>query len=229
MRHPIKNTVRITLLIAIFSIFVGCASSGKKTGMPHARKNFTPTERLIIDRGTADQPMDIVYNSSSAGDAFLRTKSLSIDDGDPSLDRLISRMDATVRAQKGVGIAAPQVGINRRVIIVQRLDKEPEKPFDVYLNPRITKFHKETVVDWEGCLSVPDGFAKVRRPKDITVKYDTPAGARRTEHVEGFTARIFQHEIDHLNGILFIDVKEPGPLMPPAEYREMRQREKKTK
>jgi peptide deformylase len=125
-----------------------------------------------------------------------------------------------------VGIAAPQVGVNRRVVLVKRLDREPDKPIEAYLNPEIAEFSEEKVVDWEGCLSIPAGFGKVRRAESITVTYETPGGERKTEKISGFTARIFQHEIDHLDGVLFIDRKEPGELMPEKEYREMRKKEK---
>jgi len=81
-------------------------------------------------------------------------------------------------------------------------------------------------LEWEGCLSIPAGHGKVSRPKAIHVEYDLENGGRDSEMVEGFTARIFQHEIDHLDGVLFIDHMDPGPLMPKEEYREMRRREK---
>jgi peptide deformylase len=118
------------------------------------------------------------------------------------------------------------VGINRRVILVQRLDKEPQKPFEAYLNPRIEHYSGETVLDWEGCLSIPAGFGQVKRAASIRVSFDRPDGTPAVEEIQGFTARIFQHEIDHLDGILFIDRKEPGPLMEPRAYREMRRLER---
>jgi len=177
-------------------------------------------------RDAGDVRMDMVKNDSAAGDFFLRTRSLPVRPGDPVIAHLIARMLATLKDEGGVGIAAPQVGINRRVVLVKRLDREPEQPLEAYLNPEIEEVSGETVVDWEGCLSIPAGFGKVRRAESITVTYDTPAGKHQTEKVSGFTARIFQHEIDHLNGVLFIDRKEPGELMPEKEYREMRRKEK---
>jgi len=170
--------------------------------------------------------LEMVENDLEAGDVFLRTKSLAVRPGDPVVVHLIARMLATVMDEGGVGIAAPQVGVNRRVVLVKRLDREPDMPVEAYLNPAISEFSKETVVDWEGCLSIPAGFGKVRRAESIVIAYDTKNGERKTENVSGFTARIFQHEIDHLDGILFIDRKEPGDLMPEKEYREMRRKEK---
>jgi peptide deformylase len=188
--------------------------------------DFAPTERLLAMRAAAAQRMEMVKNDIEAGDVFLRSKSLPVRPGDPVVVHLIARMQATLKDEGGVGIAAPQVGVNRRVVLVQRLDREPEKPVRAYLNPEILEYSRETVVDWEGCLSIPAGFGKVRRAESVVVAYDAEGGERATERVSGFTARIFQHEIDHLNGILFIDRKEPGELVPEKEYREMRRREK---
>lgn len=110
----------------------------------------------------------------------------------------------------GVGLAAPQVGINRRVVAVQRVDKEGE-PIEVYANIVIEEVRGETEPGPEGCLSVPDQSGDVMRYQDITIRYtdinsdrmDQPREIR--EDVSGFAAVIFQHEVDHLDGILYID------------------------
>jgi peptide deformylase len=95
-----------------------------------------------------------------------------------------------------------------------------------YINPKIIEMSEETAIDWEGCLSIPAGFGKVARATSIVVTWTDEDGTETTETVENYTARIFQHEIDHLDGILFIDRKEPGELMPKDEYRKMREEEK---
>ena len=146
-------------------------------------------------------------------------------------DVLEKFMMETLLQEKGVGIAAPQVGINRRVIIVQRLDKE-DQPFEFYYNIVIKEKRGEKVVGWEGCLSIPAGFGKVERWQDIDIEYDAEVDGkivRKSENIKGFTAVIFQHETDHLNGILFIDVKTADPLMDKDSYREMRLKEKAEK
>jgi peptide deformylase len=209
------------LLIVVFLVFSLSACAAKRVS-----PEFAPTERLLAMRAAGGVRMDMVENDSAAGDVFLRTQSLPVRPGDPVVVHLIARMLATVKDEGGVGIAAPQVGVNRRVVLVKRLDREPDKPIEAYLNPEIAEFSEEKVVDWEGCLSIPAGFGKVRRAESITVTYETPGGERKTEKISGFTARIFQHEIDHLDGVLFIDRKEPGELMPEKEYREMRKKEK---
>ena len=143
-------------------------------------------------------------------------------------DVLEKKMMASLMEEKGVGIAAPQIGINRRVIIVQRLDKD-EKPFEYYYNPVITEKRGELIEGWEGCLSVPDGFGKVLRHQNIDVEYDRSENGktgRVVERIEGWTAVIFQHEIDHLDGTLFIDKKCEGDLVPKEEFYEMRRKQK---
>ena len=133
---------------------------------------------------------------------------------------LAAKMVATVTSpeQDGVGIAGPQVGINRRVVAVQRLDKEGE-PFQVYPNIRITAVRGEKVAGEEGCLSVPGRRGSVDRYQEIDITYTqavfrknrltkdvVAAGVKdTTETVKGFTAVIFQHECDHLDGVLYID------------------------
>jgi len=121
--------------------------------------------------------------------------------------RLCERMLLTVQdpEHEGVGIAAPQVGINRRLVAVQRFDKEGE-PFEFYPNLRILTARGDSVAGPEGCLSVPGLRGIVRRSRDIDVRYLNPATLRDTiERITGFTAVIFQHEADHLAGIFYTD------------------------
>ena len=109
---------------------------------------------------------------------------------------------------EGVGIAAPQVGIGKQLIAVQRLDKENE-PFEFYVNPKIVSTFGDKELGGEGCLSVPGMRGDVERYRTITIEYnDTVNFETKIETIEGFTAVIFQHEIDHLNGILYIDKAE---------------------
>ncbi len=146
----------------------------------------------------------------------------------PAYDKLAELMVTTVThpSQDGVGIAGPQVGINRRIVAVQRFDKEivqPDgsitNPFEVYSNIRIIWQSDSLALGPEGCLSVPDRRGDVLRSQEIVIEYaDNNAirnGATRNratddiptvrDTVRGFTAVIFQHEIDHLDGILYID------------------------
>ena len=117
---------------------------------------------------------------------------------------LVSLMYRTVTdsLSAGVGIAAPQIGVSQRVILVQRFDK-PNQPFEAYINPEIIQYSQLQAKRQEGCLSIDDVRLEVERPYAVLLSYFTVKGEHRMEMVEDFTARIFQHEIDHLNGILF--------------------------
>lgn len=119
---------------------------------------------------------------------------------------LKASMLATVRdpGNEGVGIAAPQVGVLRRVVAVQRFDKKGE-PFEFFLNPQIVERSSTTQFGGEGCLSVPDLSGNVERAEWIVLRYRDEAWREHQETIKGFTAVIFQHEVDHLDGRLFID------------------------
>jgi len=121
-------------------------------------------------------------------------------------DNLASKLIATVTSfEDAVGIAGPQVGISRRVVAVQRFDKAGE-PFEVYPNIRIEAMRGDKFEGPEGCLSVPDCRGNVMRSRDIDIRYTSPFTLSDTlETVTGFTAVIFQHECDHLDGLLFTD------------------------
>ncbi|MBN2496128.1 MAG: peptide deformylase [Deltaproteobacteria bacterium] len=212
-------------LVVLLASLSAMACTPRAVTRPDLR--LAPTERLLVMRAQDGQALDVVCNDNPAGDAFLHTRSLRIDPADPALSRLEQRMRVTLAREKGVGLAAPQVGINRRVILVQRLDRAGE-PVVLYLNPEILHASEELLLDWEGCLSIPAGFGQVRRAKAISLRFQGAGGAWQEERVEGFTARIFQHEIDHLDGVLFIERKEPGPLVPKEEYRRRKQRRKRT-
>ena len=171
----------------------------------------------------------LLQNDVEKDNEILRKVSIPAKLGGEGYDVLENYMKEAIG--QGVGIAAPQVGINRRLIMVQRFDKE-NKPFEFYYNLVIKEKRGEKVVGWEGCLSIPAGYGQVARWQDIDVEYDVLNGdktERKAERIEGFTAVIFQHETDHLDGILFIDKKTDDPLMTAEEYREMRMKEKAAK
>ena len=154
--------------------------------------------------------MRVLTVDNSADSAFLRIKSVDFDKSEFEngiFGHLAKRMVATVTdpSQDGVGIAGPQVGLSRRVVAVQRFDKEGE-PFEVYPNRSIRPLTDEMVPGGEGCLSVPGYRGQVMRYSKIEISYTSPETLEPvTEEVSGFTAVIFQHECDHLEGILYID------------------------
>ena len=123
---------------------------------------------------------------------------------------LSKAMHSTMRERNGVGIAAPQVYVSKRVIIVAsrpnpRYPDAPEMEAIVMVNPEIIQKSVQTMLGEEGCLSVPNERGEVARAEQITVKYQTLNGDEITQVFQGFPARIVQHEIDHLDGVLFVE------------------------
>lgn len=211
------------VIIAFIAFFISCATTQEKTQINEGA--LTESEIEFIN---SSEKMRVFKNNAENDDAVLRNISKKALMNSNGYDVLEKKMMESLIEEKGVGIAAPQVGVNRRVIIVQRLDKE-EKPLEYYYNPVITEKRGELIEGWEGCLSVPDGFGKVVRSQDIDIEYDKNESGnivRFKEKIEGWTAVIFQHEIDHLYGILFIDKKCEGNLVPKEEYYEMRKKQK---
>lgn len=169
---------------------------------------FSANQVARISASDGETPMR-VWKISSRSDSMLLRKSsepVRLKGEDPLLDLFIERLFATVRdsISLGVGIAAPQVGILKRIIWVQRFDKEG-LPFEVYLNPIIVKYSDEKQEGMEGCLSITNRREKCLRSKWVDLSYYKRDGTYHEEKVEGFTAVIFQHEIDHLDGILYLD------------------------
>ena len=137
----------------------------------------------------------------------LRRRAVRVTDFGPGLQKLIDDMIDTMRAAPGVGLAAPQVNVSRRVIVVEYEDPEENIPHQLYavVNPEIVSFSAETEVGVEGCLSIPGIIGEVERAKRVEVRGFDRHGKPFRLHTEGWVARIFQHEIDHLNGVLFTD------------------------
>jgi peptide deformylase len=172
--------------------------------------SFTAEEQRLIGKNHDAGRMRVLKTDDPDDAAQLRLISAPFTTRDLQAEAysiLKDRMLATVKdpANPGVGIAAPQIGILKQLIAVERHDRE-EPAFEFYANPRIERYSEETASGGEGCLSVPNRSEEVVRAASITLSYlDEKTGERRQETVEGFTAVIFQHEIDHLNGILYID------------------------
>lgn len=138
-------------------------------------------------------------------DPILRQKSKPVERVDDDLRRFADDMLETMYEAPGIGLAAIQVGepIRMLVLDVSREDEE-KKPF-VIINPQVVATGDETSTYEEGCLSIPDYYAEVERPAAVTVEYLDRDGKQRTMEADGMLATCVQHEIDHLNGVLFID------------------------
>lgn len=141
----------------------------------------------------------------------LRKKARKVSDFGPELQLLIDDMIETMRAAPGVGLAATQVGVSQQVIVVEYQEESDEQsPPKLYvlINPEISRFSKDTELATEGCLSVPEVLGEVKRHLEVTIKGLNRHGKPVRVKARGWLARIFQHELDHLNGILFVDRAE---------------------
>lgn len=136
-------------------------------------------------------------------DIILRRRALSVSKGEfnDDLKKLAKDMAQAMYDDDGIGLAAPQISKSIRLLVIGT----EGKGYKAYINPEITFFSKDKVTNEEGCLSLPQIFGNVTRPKKIHVKFQNLDGQTQKEKLKGMEAIVLQHEIDHLNGILFID------------------------
>ncbi len=138
------------------------------------------------------------------GDPVLRQHSAPVEEIDDGIRDLVAGLVATVDDAEGLGLAAPQIGISKRVIVVVEPDGDGHRQHHVVINPEIVSACGEDTNE-EGCLSIPGIFAKVRRPQSVALRGRDPSGRDVSIEAKGLMARAFAHEIDHLDGILFTD------------------------
>jgi peptide deformylase len=138
-------------------------------------------------------------------DPVLRQVSMPIEQVDDAVRNLSADMLETMYDAPGIGLAAIQVGIPRRMLVIDLSKEDEEKKPQVFINPEILQSSDERSTYEEGCLSIPDYYAEVERPARITVKHIGLDGKEQITEAEGVLATCLQHEIDHLNGVLFID------------------------
>ena len=138
-------------------------------------------------------------------DPILRQKSEPIENINNDTRNLLDDMLETMYAAPGIGLAAVQVGILKRIVVIDVSKKDQEKKPIHLINPEITFKSKKTSVFEEGCLSLPGYFAEIERPSECKVKYIDYNGVKKELNADGLLATCIQHEIDHLDGILFID------------------------
>ena len=189
---------RIFVCGLLLSLLFGCSQADAVKGFSKAEKALISADGLMRVL-TVDEPGDL---------DVLRAKSVDLPESEICSElfaRLSERMLATVQSpeQDGVGIAGPQVGINRRVVAVQRFDK-PGEPFEVYANIRIDSLWGDVKPGPEGCLSVPGKRGEVNRYDSLCISWSDGKTQHR-DTIGGFTAVIFQHEVDHLEGVLYTD------------------------
>ncbi|MBE0502252.1 MAG: peptide deformylase [Desulfuromonadales bacterium] len=138
----------------------------------------------------------------------LAKESEPIIDIDAAIRQLVNDMAETMYAAPGVGLAAPQVGVSKRLIVLDCSGRDEEPQLIAAINPEIIAAQGESFEE-EGCLSVPGYYCKVKRNEEVTVCYLDLDGVKQTILADGLLAVAFQHEIDHLNGILFVDRLSP--------------------
>jgi len=182
----------------LFILFIGFINAQK----------LTTNEISLINQGDINSALPIYQTTDAHQHTTLLNLSIEIDPLDKNTATLVKRMEKSLLSTDGgVGIAAPQVGINRKIIWVQRFDKAGE-PLEYFINPVITWRSELQNLGPEGDLSIPEFRDQFYRSKVIRLEYVDLKGQKFSEMVEGFTAVIFQHEIDHLFGILISDKKK---------------------
>ena len=170
-------------------------------------------------------PTKTVLDISQLGDPVLRQVATPVDDPQaPQTQALIDDLIVTMESGAGVGIAAPQVGVSQQIVVVAsrptlRYPKAPEMAAITLINPKILDHSTDTEPGWEGCLSVPGIRGVVPRYRTIHVLYLDRRGQQQQREFTDFVARIFQHEYDHLQGMVFLDrVASPKDMMTEQEY-----------
>jgi peptide deformylase len=146
-------------------------------------------------------PLDIHY----LGDRVLRQPAKRITKIDDSIRATIADMLQTMYSADGIGLAAPQVGIHKQLIVIDCEPQDPDNPPLVLINPKITKSSSQVCDGEEGCLSIPGVYLPVTRPEEIEVTYKNENGKPCKLKASGLLSRAIQHEMDHLNGVMFVD------------------------
>lgn len=152
--------------------------------------------------------MEILKIDKKENEEFLRKKTEEVDlenEDEKELRELIKEMRKTMIDADGVGLSANQVGLSKKIFVAQIPDENGKPKFYSFINPKIIEKSEETSTMMEGCLSINDKYGPVERSKKIKIKGKTVEGREKKMKVWGMLARVFQHEMDHLNGKLFID------------------------
>lgn len=193
----------VALVLAVLSTLI----FGKRSKEGSSVRLTSEETELILN---SDSVMRVLTMDCPEDSVLLRATSDDFSDKDlrsTAYSTLAAKMVRTVTdpSQDGVGIAGPQVGLSRRIVAVMRYDK-PDKPFEVYPNIRLDSLWGEITHGPEGCLSVPGKRGIVPRYSKVLVSYKDPETLRTVrDTVDGYTAIIFQHEVDHLQGIVYTD------------------------
>jgi peptide deformylase len=204
-----RTITHLLIILGMGFYFTSCVS----------KRVMTREELNLIEEFSADTAFRVLQVTDADDYKLLRTRCADVNLKSKALKTLIARMRVTLEKEQGVGIAAPQVGLARNLFLFARIDK-PGTPIEVAINPRITNHPDETICfERDGCLSIPNRSGNSIRYPWVEVEYTNEQGERIKEKLEGysrkgnFTAVIFQHEYDHLQGVLFTDklCETPSP------------------
>ena len=160
------------------------------------------TSSVAVEKTKLEKPpLEIHY----LGDRVLRQPAKRIPKVDEEVRTLVKKMLQTMYSSNGIGLAAPQVAVNKQLIVI---DCEPDNPINpplILINPQIKRFSKDVCPGEEGCLSIPGVYLDVIRPEAIEVAFKDENGRPRKLKASGLLSRVIQHEMDHLNGVMFVD------------------------
>lgn len=147
------------------------------------------------------------------GDKVLRQPAKRVAKVNDEIRQLARDMLATMYSSDGIGLAAPQVGVHKRIIVVDTAPDQEQHPPLILINPEIQEWGGEIVLDQEGCLSIPGVYCDVKRYDEIVLSFKDETGRPRRIRASGLLARVIQHEIDHLDGVLFVDLVDNALLL----------------
>ncbi|KAM1009396.1 hypothetical protein ACFX13_045704 [Malus domestica] len=224
--HPLSSSSR--------ALFPPLCRQSTIPAIFHQLRNFSSTSRLVstmnrlspvraqAKRGfsvkedevasAADVEFEIPLKIVEYPDPILRAKNKRIDSFDDNLKNLVDEMFDVMYKTDGIGLSAPQVGINVQLMVFNPVGERGEGEEIVLVNPRVTRYSQKTRPFNEGCLSFPGIYADVVRPETVKIDARDIKGARFTVSLSGLPARVFQHEFDHLQGVLFFDRMSEGVL-----------------
>jgi peptide deformylase len=158
--------------------------------------------QILVEKKKLDKPPLTIH---LLGNKTLRQSAKRISKIDDELRKTVREMLQTMYSSDGIGLAAPQIGIHKQLIVIDCELENPAAPPLVLINPEIKNCSQSLCKDQEGCLSIPGVYMDVERPDQIEVSYKDEHGRPKTLKADGLLARAIQHEMDHLNGVLFVD------------------------
>jgi peptide deformylase len=160
-----------------------------------------PSDIAVEKKKLKNPPLQLHY----LGDRVLRQPAKRVTKIDDELRQLVREMLQTMYSSDGIGLAAPQVGIHKQLIVIDCKPDEPDHPPLVLINPVIKQVSTKLCVAQEGCLSIPNVFLDVKRPEVVTIAYKDEYGRPQTLKADDLLGRCILHEMDHLNGVVFVD------------------------